>query len=78
MPERVRVYYEGWGERWLRGTLESTTAVGGRPQIVFEYRTWAIASQFVQRAASSYPGMITQDTLQTIQRRIDENIALLR
>lgn len=37
MSEQVRVYYEGWGERWLWGTLASTAAVGGRPQIVFEY-----------------------------------------
>lgn len=37
MPEHVRVYYEGWGERWLWGTLVSTTAVTGRPQIAFEY-----------------------------------------
>ncbi|MBF8748426.1 type II toxin-antitoxin system HipA family toxin [Pseudomonas monteilii] len=37
MAERVRVYYEGWGERWLWGTLASTKAIAGRPQIVFEY-----------------------------------------
>ncbi|MCK9513920.1 MAG: type II toxin-antitoxin system HipA family toxin [Pigmentiphaga sp.] len=37
MLERVHVYYEGWGERWLWGTLMSTTALSGRPQIVFEY-----------------------------------------
>ncbi len=37
MPEQVAVYYEGWGERWLWGTLASTTAVTGRPLIVFEY-----------------------------------------
>ncbi len=37
MPEQVRVYYEGWGERWLWGTLASTSVVGSRPQIVFEY-----------------------------------------
>ncbi|CAG8865785.1 hypothetical protein PS627_01704 [Pseudomonas fluorescens] len=37
MPEHVEVYYEGWGERWLWGTLASTTAITGRPMIVFEY-----------------------------------------
>lgn len=37
MPEQVRVYYEGWGERWLWGTLASTTAVNARPHIIFEY-----------------------------------------
>jgi serine/threonine-protein kinase HipA len=37
MPKRIDVYYEGWGEHWLWGTLVSTTAIAGRPQIVFEY-----------------------------------------
>lgn len=37
MPEQVKVYYEGWGERWLWGTLMSTTSLIGRPQILFEY-----------------------------------------
>lgn len=37
MLEQVEVYYRGWGERWLWGTLVSTTALSGRPQIVFEY-----------------------------------------
>ena len=37
MLEQVDVYYEGWGERWLWGTLVSTTAITGRPQIMFEY-----------------------------------------
>jgi len=37
MLERVDVYYEGWGERWLWGSLVSTTALTGRPLIVFEY-----------------------------------------
>ncbi|WP_434729180.1 type II toxin-antitoxin system HipA family toxin [Pseudomonas soli] len=37
MPEKVRVYYEGWGERWLWGTLATSTAVSQRPQIIFEY-----------------------------------------
>ncbi|WCM18180.1 type II toxin-antitoxin system HipA family toxin [Paraburkholderia bryophila] len=37
MPDQVNVYYEGWGERWQWGTLVSTTALTGRPQVVFEY-----------------------------------------
>ncbi|MFJ4375275.1 type II toxin-antitoxin system HipA family toxin [Pseudomonas japonica] len=37
MPDRIEVYYEGWGEHWLWGTLVSTTAITGRPLIVFEY-----------------------------------------
>ncbi|WP_454870343.1 type II toxin-antitoxin system HipA family toxin [Pseudomonas lini] len=37
MLEQVDVYNDGWGERWLWGTLVSTTAITGRPQIMFEY-----------------------------------------
>jgi serine/threonine-protein kinase HipA len=37
MLEQVDVYYSGWGEHWLWGKLVSTTAITGRPQIVFEY-----------------------------------------
>ena len=37
MLEQVDVYYTGWGERWVWGSLVSTTALTGRPQIVFEY-----------------------------------------
>ncbi|WP_025806324.1 type II toxin-antitoxin system HipA family toxin [Pseudomonas chlororaphis] len=37
MIERVDVYYDGWGERWLWGSMVSTTAITGRPLIVFEY-----------------------------------------
>jgi serine/threonine-protein kinase HipA len=37
MLEQVDVYYNGWGERWLWGALVSTTALTGRPQIVFEF-----------------------------------------
>lgn len=37
MLEEVNVSYEGWGERWHWGTLVSTTALTGRPLIVFEY-----------------------------------------
>ncbi len=37
MPERVDVWYEGWGERWHWGSLVSSTAITGRPLIAFEY-----------------------------------------
>jgi len=41
MLEQVKVYYEGWGERWLWGTLMSATILSSRPQVVFEYSTEA-------------------------------------
>ncbi|BBG60815.1 MULTISPECIES: type II toxin-antitoxin system HipA family toxin [Providencia] len=37
MLNRVDVYYNGWGEHWLWGTLVSTTNITGRPLIAFEY-----------------------------------------
>ncbi|RQV12139.1 type II toxin-antitoxin system HipA family toxin [Burkholderia cenocepacia] len=37
MIERLDVYYDGWGEHWLWGSMVSTTAITGRPLIVFEY-----------------------------------------
>ncbi|MGU0872979.1 type II toxin-antitoxin system HipA family toxin [Pseudomonas aeruginosa] len=37
MIERVDVYYDGWGEHWLWGSMVSTTAITGRPLVVFEY-----------------------------------------
>ncbi|WP_426139375.1 type II toxin-antitoxin system HipA family toxin [Pseudomonas sp. DWP3-1-2] len=37
MLEQVDVYFDGWGEHWLWGSLVSTTAITGRPQVVFEY-----------------------------------------
>lgn len=37
MLEQVNVFYDGWSERWQWGTLVSTTALTGRPLIVFEY-----------------------------------------
>ncbi|SUD66209.1 serine kinase HipA [Pseudomonas putida] len=40
-------------------------------------RICAVARQFTERAQRSYPGMITQETLQTVQSRIEENVALL-
>jgi len=39
--DKVHVFYEGWGERWHWGTLVTTTAMGNRPLIVFEYSTEA-------------------------------------
>ncbi|MNF01092.1 hypothetical protein D3C80_2000310 [compost metagenome] len=41
-------------------------------------RICAAASQFTSMAERMYPQMITQDTLQTVQGRIDENSALLQ
>lgn len=43
MLEQVDVYYTGWGERWLWGSLVSTATLTGRPQIVFEYSDQARA-----------------------------------
>ncbi|VYU80466.1 Uncharacterised protein [Metakosakonia massiliensis] len=37
MVNKVEVYYEGWGEKLLWGTLAQTTALTGRPLIMFEY-----------------------------------------
>jgi len=42
MPERVEVYYNGWGEHWHWGSLVSTTAITGRPLIAFEYSDHAL------------------------------------
>ncbi|CBL44661.1 Conserved hypothetical protein [gamma proteobacterium HdN1] len=42
MIEQVRVFYEGWGERWHWGTLFSKQGSAGRTQISFEYSTAAI------------------------------------
>lgn len=33
----IDVFYDGWGEQWHWGTLATTTALTGRPVIVFEY-----------------------------------------
>jgi len=41
-------------------------------------RMCKVASQFTALAESLYPGAITQETLDTIQGRIDENIGMLR
>lgn len=37
MLNKIAVYYNGWGEYWHWGTLVSSTAITGRPLIVFEY-----------------------------------------
>ncbi|MBU3086488.1 type II toxin-antitoxin system HipA family toxin [Acinetobacter seifertii] len=42
MLNRLNVYYNGWGESWLWGTLISSTATTGRPTIAFEYSPEAI------------------------------------
>ncbi|HKS32895.1 MAG TPA: type II toxin-antitoxin system HipA family toxin [Enterobacteriaceae bacterium] len=42
MVSKVDVFYEGWGERWLWGTLVSSTALTGRPLIMFEFSQQAI------------------------------------
>ncbi len=42
MLNRLNVYYNGWGETWLWGTLISSTTTTGRPNIAFEYSPEAI------------------------------------
>lgn len=42
MVSKVDVFYEGWGERWLWGTLVSSTALTGRPLIMFEFSQQAL------------------------------------
>ncbi|HHR5901599.1 TPA: type II toxin-antitoxin system HipA family toxin [Providencia alcalifaciens] len=37
MLKQVDVYYNGWGEYWLWGSLISSTSITGRPLIAFEY-----------------------------------------
>ena len=37
MPERIDVYYDGWGEHWRWGSLVSSRVLTGRPLIMFEY-----------------------------------------
>lgn len=43
MLETVNVYYEGWGENWLWGTLVRTRRVTSRPVTVFEYSSEALS-----------------------------------
>ena len=52
MADRVEVYYEGWGERWLWGTLATTTALTRRPLIFFEYSQQALEKGFELSAFS--------------------------
>lgn len=42
MIKQVRVFYNGWGEHWLWGTLLQTSSAG-RPVISFEYSDEALA-----------------------------------
>ncbi|HSC66741.1 MAG TPA: type II toxin-antitoxin system HipA family toxin [Cellvibrio sp.] len=42
MPEKIHVYYDGWGEHWHWGTLVTSSALTGRPLIAFEYSDEAI------------------------------------
>ena len=37
MIKHVDIFYDGWGEHWLWGSLVLTTIAGGRPTIFFEY-----------------------------------------
>lgn len=37
MVSKINVYFEGWGQRWLWGTLAESPALTGRPVIYFEY-----------------------------------------
>ncbi len=37
MVKRVDVYYKGWGEHWLWGSLVTSTAITTRPLVAFEY-----------------------------------------
>lgn len=43
MPEKIHIYYEGWGECWHWGTLASSTTLTGRPLILFEYSDEALS-----------------------------------
>ncbi|MCU6663375.1 type II toxin-antitoxin system HipA family toxin [Silvania hatchlandensis] len=54
MINHIEVFYEGWGERWLWGTLASTTALTGRPLIMFEYSQQAQERAF-ELAALTLP-----------------------
>src|SRR5699024_890991 len=45
MIKQVQVFYNGWGEHWLWGTLQQTS-IAGRPAISFEYSDEALAKGF--------------------------------
>lgn len=42
MIKQVQVFYRGWGEHWLWGTLLESITASGRPQISFEYSDAAV------------------------------------
>lgn len=42
MAKQVQVFYRGWGEHWLWGSLLESGASSGRPQISFEYSHEAV------------------------------------
>ncbi len=54
---------------------EAELSVGNAANII--ERTCQVASGFTARARQQLPGGITQDTLRTIQARIDDNIERL-
>ena len=62
MLEKLNVYYNGWGEYWLWGTLVSSTAITGRPLIAFEYSAEAISKGL---ELSSYLLPLKGDPLRT-------------
>lgn len=61
MLETVNIYYEGWGERWLWGTLARTRRVTSRPVTVFEYSSEALQRNL---ELSSYLLPLKQKTTQ--------------
>lgn len=46
MIKQVQVFYQGWGEHWLWGTLLESVAANGRPVIHFEYSDKALQRGF--------------------------------
>ena len=62
MLKKLNVYYNGWGEYWLWGTLVSSTAITGRPLIAFEYSAEAISKGL---ELSSYLLPLKGDPLRT-------------
>ena len=62
MLKKLNVYYNGWGEYWLWGTLVSSTAITGRPLIAFEYSAEAISKGL---ELSSYLLPLKGDSLRT-------------
>jgi serine/threonine-protein kinase HipA len=54
MVSKVDVWYDGWGERFHWGTLASSTALTGRPVIMFEYSE-AAARRGLELASFTLP-----------------------